>query len=291
MNAEPGAYVCVLCGSTEAPVVRAKGSLTVLRCKSCGRQQARQVETNISNDAVATDPGHFGMLIEREAELSMANAVLFDRRVARFNQVYGFHPTNWLEVGPGAGLFGDAVVRSGGSWLGVEIDGPMATRMQQAGRNVLHADFVHTDTGVFLGADSKGFDAVYSSQVLEHVPDPLRFLRNALQCLRPGGILHLDVPNGDGLTSWVRAHNPAAAGIGEIVPPHHLIAFTSQSLRMGLDRAGFSEVIVEPYGYDDPVFGVAHGLIKRRARLKMVWKAAALVGAGGNLVALARRPG
>jgi SAM-dependent methyltransferase len=47
-----------------------------------------------------------------------------------------------------------------------------------------------------LAAVSGPFDAIYSSHVLEHVPDPLATLRDLLERVRPGGLVLAHTPNG-----------------------------------------------------------------------------------------------
>ena len=51
---------------------------------------------------------------------------------------------------------------------------------------------VHTDLAELPGP----FDAIYSSHVLEHVPNPLASLRDMLQRVRPGGFVLAHTPNG-----------------------------------------------------------------------------------------------
>ena len=43
--------------------------------------------------------------------------------------------------------------------------------------------------------DEASFDIVYSANVLEHTQDPAQVLSEAARVLRPGGVLHFEIPN------------------------------------------------------------------------------------------------
>lgn len=55
--------------------------------------------------------------------------------------------------------------------------------------------------GCSLPFCSEAFDAVVSINVLEHVPDPARFVAETARILAPGGLLLAVTPNGD--VSWL----------------------------------------------------------------------------------------
>jgi SAM-dependent methyltransferase len=69
-------------------------------------------------------------------------------------------------------------------WVGVDI----ADSQEARARRRTDAVFMSYD-GVRVPFDDRTFDLVYSSQVLEHVPDPAVHLREIARVLRPGGIL------------------------------------------------------------------------------------------------------
>jgi SAM-dependent methyltransferase len=53
------------------------------------------------------------------------------------------------------------------------------------------------------------------NQVLEHVPDPVKFIRQCIRLLRPAGVIAIAVPSREGILSW----DPY---LPENWPPHHI---------------------------------------------------------------------
>jgi SAM-dependent methyltransferase len=61
--------------------------------------------------------------------------------------------------------------------------------------NGLDASRIIDASGENLPFPDGFFDFVYSANVLEHTADPLQVLREAVRVLKPGGILHFEIPN------------------------------------------------------------------------------------------------
>ena len=64
-------------------------------------------------------------------------------------------------------------------------------------KNVQGWDFEHGDAQLLKGIDDNEFDFVYSSHLLEHLPDVNLSLRNWWRVLKPGGYLILFLPHRD----------------------------------------------------------------------------------------------
>ncbi|MBW1987250.1 MAG: class I SAM-dependent methyltransferase [Deltaproteobacteria bacterium] len=95
-----------------------------------------------------------------------------------------------LEVGAGLGVLSAGLQQQGVQILGVEPDPQQAEyARRQFGLTMV--------TGRFEELDLSGqqFDLILASHVIEHFPDPLKFLITARSLAAPGGRLFLETPN------------------------------------------------------------------------------------------------
>lgn len=93
--------------------------------------------------------------------------------------------------------------------VGVDVS-PRAIEAAQHRAEAGRPEFV-LGGGLDLPVPDHAFDLVTSFQVLEHVPDPIAFLRELARVTRPGGQIILATPNAatrlyPGMTPWNRFH-------------------------------------------------------------------------------------
>ncbi len=82
--------------------------------------------------------------------------------------------------------------------------------------------------------DEESFDAVSLSHTLEHVSDPVGFLRETHRVMKPEARLAIIVPNVESLCARVFGQDWF-----HLDAPRHMVNFTRRSLRVALERAGF----------------------------------------------------
>jgi len=122
--------------------------------------------------------------------------------------------------------------RLGWEVAGIQID-PEAAKIASSNFGI----YVHVGDIATAPFDSESFDIIIitTSHVIEHVPDPVRFLREVIQLLKPSGKVIIVTPNLQSLgvrffgTDWYCWD-----------PPRHLVLFTPRSLALCLKKAGLS---------------------------------------------------
>jgi SAM-dependent methyltransferase len=124
------------------------------------------------------------------------------------------HDPDLIDIGCGDGNFLHKV--SGDRKRGLELNPDAARRARAAGLAVLEAHAEDLPKG--------STDNVTLFQVLEHVSNPVQFLKTIIGVLRPGGRLFVAVPNNDAFIG-AEIHTPLNA------PPHHVLRWRAESLR------------------------------------------------------------
>jgi SAM-dependent methyltransferase len=148
-----------------------------------------------------------------------------------------------LDLGCGAGRFLRALSEAGAEAVGVELAQPAVDR---ARANAPGADvrLLEPDGSLPLGHGE--IDLVWCSEVLEHVADTEHVLLEVRRVLRPGGRLLVTVP----FHGRVKAALIGLLRFDQHFDPlgQHLRFYTRSSLRSTLDRSGFDDVRVRPWG-------------------------------------------
>lgn len=145
----------------------------------------------------------------------------------------------WLDVGYGEGALLTVAERHGWACFGTEISPPVLEYGHQRGWTVTADPF---DDPRF---SESAFDVVTMIELLEHVPDPRRLLKDAARWLRPDGLLYVTTPN-------ARSLNFRLLGLGWSVvsPPDHLMLWTARGLQYALASAGFRDLRIRSEGFN-----------------------------------------
>ena len=143
-----------------------------------------------------------------------------ERRRARAMFLEDAPPTTLLDVGCGGGSFLSTMAARGWDVTGVDFDAVAVRGIKE--RLGLEA---YVGTVESMAESGRKFDVVTAHHVIEHVPDPVKFLVECARLLKDGGRVIIRTPNAAsiGLAYFGRSW------LG-LDPPRHLCVFTRPSL-------------------------------------------------------------
>ena len=141
-----------------------------------------------------------------------------------------------LDLGCGTGGNSQLIASRGHSVKGIDISEAAISKYQENGFDGLVCDIETSSIPQKFGI----FDAVYCSEVLEHLLDPLAALKKMNSCLKEDGTLILTVPN----SSWWLYRLAALIGkpVSELQHPMHFQFFSARRLIKLVRDAGFSHL-------------------------------------------------
>jgi ubiquinone/menaquinone biosynthesis C-methylase UbiE len=145
-----------------------------------------------------------------------------------------------LDLGCGAGDLTAELARVAPRTIGAEVAEAALARARRR-HPQLEVRLVGVDEP--LPFDDGAFDVVWSSEVIEHVPDTARWLSEVRRVLAPGGRLLLTTPDHGRLRLLVGGVERYCDPVGD-----HLHLYTARSLRALLRDFGFGEITVRAAG-------------------------------------------
>jgi 2-polyprenyl-3-methyl-5-hydroxy-6-metoxy-1,4-benzoquinol methylase len=185
-------------------------------------------------------------------------AVPAERKRARLMFIGEEEPATLLDVGCGDGGFLSQMSRRGWSVAGVDFDATAVARARE-----LHGLDVEVATPESLVASGRKYAVVTVSHVIEHVPDPVEFLRQCGRLLHRGGRIILRTPNSESFGH--RIYGRAWRGLE---PPRHLQLFNRSSLSACAGKAGLTVLSCFTTAADaEGILILSHFLNKRSFQL------------------------
>ena len=233
----PGAVPCLACGSlaSKPHVLRTmktygdRGPISFYRCPDCGSVLANVDELASEDEAEVAHEESWRRYVQIGAGL--------DAMVRPLEQVRVRADASLLDVGCGLGFTLDYWTHLvGAPAVGVEPSG-----WGRRGVALLGADIKLCLLEDATDLRDRYFDLLLSSEVIEHVPDPLDFLRQLKARLTPGGVVVLTTPAAE----FVQPGNGESPVLAALSPGLHRVLFSQSALERVLQDAGFGHAVVQ----------------------------------------------
>jgi SAM-dependent methyltransferase len=220
---------CPACGASKRRPVTSMKHGKVVRCAACGLvfcDPLPQIASKSSGESsILTEEAFTARMIRDSPGRSDRYRALADTRYHHYSEMLGRASFSMLEVGCGEAGMAAEMGSHGVDYQGIDIDPrPIEAAHSRGIESCRVGDVLSCDEDV-------QYDVIFMSQVLEHITRPREVLGKISALLKPDGILHLDVPNHDGLAGLPsRVLGGAGNRFGAIEWPHHAIAYNRRCL-------------------------------------------------------------
>ena len=177
------------------------------------------------------------------AQWRMMMLSVFQRSLDAIEARRGLSKGTLLDIGCGYGFFLELALQRGWRVNGVE---PCAHARAYAASKSIKVDSEDLFDQAYK---NEMFDVVTLFYVLEHLPSPLKYLKEINRILKPGGLLLVRVPHTTPLVKLLKL-----LGINNSLydVPSHLSDFSPSTIAMALEKTGFKEIHTFPGGATSP---------------------------------------
>jgi 2-polyprenyl-3-methyl-5-hydroxy-6-metoxy-1,4-benzoquinol methylase len=214
---------CPACSANEAVNLGIKNELEIVRCCICKSIYCSYTPWYTSERYYIDYYSHHGL------DLPPVVAKRLREITAGFSQ---YRKTNrLLDLGCGAGSLLEAARAHGWDAQGIDVSISSVNHVRELGFEVFHGELTQAQLM------SEQFDVIAAVEILEHLFDPVKVVKEAYRLLRPGGLLWLTTPHGRGLPARVLGLDWRV-----VSPPEHLQLFSVTGLKTLLERAGFRQI-------------------------------------------------
>jgi SAM-dependent methyltransferase len=223
------------------PQRRIGAATTVVRCQKCGLIAASPTPVPVSVECQYDMPPESYWAGDYLADSN--NYMRTDiTEFARLSKDNGTHTRRALDVGAGVGKAMRALAAHGFDTYGIEPSAPFRDRAVASGIDATRLQRTSIEDAVY---ESDSFDFIVMNGVVEHFVDPSSAIRKAVQWLRPGGLVYVEVPSSNYLMARLARMFYRATGSDYIInispmhPPYHLFEFTLRSFAFHASANGY----------------------------------------------------
>ena len=227
---------CPVCASSRLRYAFSHEGRRVTRCSDCqfiflNPQPSDEDLASIHDEQYSlgsdNDQGR-----RRADDMKRETARLYLGEIRRYR---GSASGHLLEIGCGDGNFLVEAEVAGFEVTGVEHSPAACANARRRIRGAIHCGEIENQS-----LEEEQFDLCILADVIEHVRDPIRFLKTVHKLLKPGGSIFLTTCSLDSWSAKVLKEHWMEFKV------EHLMYFDRGTMQTALLRAGFDQIVVEP---------------------------------------------
>jgi len=238
---------CPTCGSTDSIADVHKAPVTLRCCSECGLRYGDRIPANPA-DVYAPEEYQSFSLADTEDHFQYRRERFGRERMRILERCCGdLSKKKLLDVGCGNGYFLSAAMEHCGQCFGTEFSARLrGFAIEKTGLQIFDRNLAELP--------ERDFDIITLFDVIEHIADPVAFMRAVSSILRPGGHVLVFTPNFDSFSIRVMGQHSSI-----IDPTEHVILFTLPSLEQLGRVLGFQTVFRETQGLDvENILALSH---------------------------------
>lgn len=254
---------CAVCGSRDCQPLWVKEGSWYVRCRECTLVYQNPRPDDAELKKFYSSAGYFFRADQADAVegyedyFLQCTPALLDEYFGIVQKFARVPKGRFLDIGCGPGNLLKVALARGWEAVGVEISDWAAEQGRREGLNILNM------TLPAAGFPSDSFQAASMFDVLEHLPDPGRYLAEVYRILSPGGVLVVETPNINGFF----ARHVYKEKSDLVKPRAHICLYTPESIRKLFAAAPFTDVRIMTFPYSRTfTFAYLKGLIGSRVR-------------------------
>jgi 2-polyprenyl-3-methyl-5-hydroxy-6-metoxy-1,4-benzoquinol methylase len=219
---------CIVCNKKSRLKLKRKGFL-LFECTHCCM--------------IFVDPDQIGNDYNQQYEKDISSPMLYYKNIKgydkrtflkrlQFLDKYFPKKGSLLEIGSNTGTFLEIAKEYGWDVSGVEPNKSICKDFIKKKKNIsMYNDFFNKE---FVKNHNRKYDLLYSSDVIEHIPDPISFLKNYKKLLKKDGIIVTITPDFDSFLTK----------LFQIKPTEHLIYLNKKNIELLFSKADLKIVEV-----------------------------------------------
>ena len=260
---------CPICGTLQDKILRDCGDYSFSKCDICGLV-FQNPRPSVMDLIGRYDKEYFEYELREEKQfLDLMLKSLRD--VNFFVSSANLKNEGFLDIGCATGILLEYLQKNNYRVSGLEI----CPESANYGINKRKID-IRINALEKEAFPDESFYFVHSSHVIEHIADPLSFLREIRRILKPGGALYLTTPNIDGFQAKIYKEKWRS------FIPDHVVLFGKKYLGSLLRNEGFKIENIKTWG--GMACGAGHPILK-----KILDPAAKKLGIGDVMIFAARK--
>ena len=271
-------FLCPLCHTSDQLSRFQWGTYSINHCNTCELDYCpKMIEKEIGGNSSPVNLQGINMMSElfhRTNKIAMSFSI---KRKKIYDNLLNNNFSKILEIGCGPGVFYEPWKGLNIEWVGIDIN----PYWKEFGENN-KVPISNTP----LDAITEKFDVVTAHQVIEHVEDPLTFMKKIITLVKPGGIIHLELPNQKSLTAKLRKISSRFSNdYGFIQPPMHLRAYCDKTIEYLFNSLNLESKMIFVCGNTDKIWGQVR---EYNLTQKFLYSTFGKIGMGSLLVGIAQ---